>query len=40
MNKRSQGAAGCGKRDGDAYIWYVSWTDHRKMWCPVIAYPE
>jgi len=27
-----------GKRDGDAYyIWYVSWTDRRKMWCPVIA---
>ena len=35
-----QGAAGCGKRDGDAYIRYVRRTDRCKMWCPATAYKK
>src|SRR3989339_1491659 len=37
-NKRSQGAADCGKRDGDAYFTYARRPDRRKMRCPVSAY--
>ena len=35
-----QGAAGCGKRDGEAYIRYVRRTDRCKMWCPATAYKK
>ena len=38
LNKRSQGAADCGKRDGDAYFTYARRPDRRKMRCPVSAY--